>query len=98
MHARDSAERFLANEISVMRNAHADDGVGWHSIVNNLHKGRDTGPAWRLPIDLSAVPMTFVSVTGMALIFFLAKRRFSGLMAACVGAVLSYVVYLVWVP
>jgi len=42
--------------------------------------------------------MTFVSVTGMALIFFLAKRRFSGLMAAGVGAVLGYVVYLVWVP
>lgn len=72
--------------------------MGWGAIVNDLHKGRDTGPAWRLLIDLSAVLMTFVSVTGMALIFFLAKRRFSGLMAAGVGAVLGYVVYLVWVP
>jgi len=42
--------------------------------------------------------MTLVSVTGMALIFFLAKRRFSGLMAAAVGAVLCYVIYLVFVP
>ena len=72
--------------------------MGWGAILNDLHKGRDTGPGWKLLIDFSAVLMTFVSVTGMALIFFLAKRRFSGLMAAAVGAVLCYVVYLVWVP
>ena len=42
--------------------------------------------------------MTLVSLTGMMLIFFLAKRRFSGLMMAAVGAVVCYIVYLVFVP
>ena len=72
--------------------------MGWGAIINDLHKGRDAGPVWKLLIDLSAILMTLVSVTGMALIFFLAKRRFSGLMAAVVGAALCYVVYRVFVP
>lgn len=72
--------------------------MGWGAIINDLHKGRDAGPAWKLLIDLSAVLMTLVSVTGMALIFFLAKRRFSGLMAAVVGAAICYIVYRVFVP
>ena len=72
--------------------------MGWGAVINDLHKGRDAGAAWKLLIDISAVLMTLVSVTGMALIFFLAKRRFSGLMAAAVGAVLCYVIYLVFVP
>ena len=72
--------------------------MGWGAIINDLHKGRDAGPAWKLLIDISAVFMTLVSLTGMALIFFLAKRRFSGLLAAAIGAVLCYIVYVVFVP
>jgi hypothetical protein len=52
-------------------------------LENNF--GRDAGDVWKLPIDVCAVPMTLVSLTGFALIFFLAKRRFSGLMAAPVA-------------
>ena len=49
-------------------------------------------------IDASAVLMTFVSLTGLALIFFLAKRRRSGLIALAVGAAACYALYLVFVP
>jgi uncharacterized protein len=72
--------------------------MGWGAVINDLHKGRDAGSVWKLLIDVCAVLMTLVSLTGMALIFFLAKRRFSGLMAAAVGALLCYVIYLVFVP
>jgi hypothetical protein len=72
--------------------------MGWGAVINDLHKGRDAGAGWKLLIDISAVLMTLVSITGLALIFFLAKRRFSGLMAAAVGAVLCYVIYVVFVP
>ena len=72
--------------------------MGWGAIINDLHKGRDAGTAWKILIDICAVLMTLVSLTGLALIFFLAKRRFSGLMAAVVGAVLCYVIYVVFVP
>jgi hypothetical protein len=71
--------------------------MGWGAILNDLHKGRDTGAAWKWLIDASAVLMTLVSITGLALIFFLAKRRFSGLVSLGIGAAACYVVYLIWV-
>lgn len=67
------------------------------AILNDLHKGRDTGKPWSAMIDFSAVLLTFVSLTGLTLIFFLNKRRFSGLVLAGLGAVLCYLVYSFWV-
>ena len=49
-------------------------------------------------IDISAALMTLVSITGLALIFFLPKRRSSGLILAAVGILLCLIVYRVWVP
>jgi len=67
------------------------------AILNDLHKGRDTGKKWSAVIDFSAVLMTFVSLTGLTLIFFLNKRRFSGLVLVAVGALLCCVVYFFWI-
>jgi hypothetical protein len=72
--------------------------MGFFAVLNDLHKGRDTGIAWARVIDLSAVLMTLVSLTGLLLIFFLQKKRLSGLLAAGAGAVLCYLAYLAWVP
>jgi hypothetical protein len=72
--------------------------MGFFAVLNDLHKGRDTGKAWAWVIDLSAVLMTLVSFTGMLLIFFLQKKRPSGLLAAAAGAVVCYLAYLAWVP
>jgi hypothetical protein len=67
------------------------------AILNDLHKGRDTGKKWSAVIDFSAILMTFVSLTGLTLIFFLNKRRFSGLVLVAVGVLLCYVVYFFWI-
>jgi hypothetical protein len=72
--------------------------MGFFAVLNDLHKGRDTGTAWARVIDLSAVLMTLVSLTGLLLIFFLQKKRLSGLLAAGAGAMLCYLAYLAWVP
>ena len=72
--------------------------MGLFAVLNDLHKGRDSGKAWAILIDLSAVLMTLVSLTGLLLIFFLQKKRLSGLLAACAGALLCYLAYLAWVP
>jgi len=72
--------------------------MGMAAILNDLHKGRDSGRAWAWIIDASAVFMTFVSVSGIVLLLFLQKRRYSGLMAAAAGAVLCLIIYLAWVP
>ena len=67
------------------------------ALLNDLHKGRDTGKIWSNVIDLSAVLMTLVSLTGLTLIFFLNKRRLSGLVLVGVGALLCWMVYSFWI-
>jgi hypothetical protein len=71
---------------------------GFVAVLNDLHKGRDTGKAWAWIIDVSAALMTLVSLTGLVLIFFLQKRRLSGLLAVGIGALLCLLVYWIWVP
>lgn len=71
---------------------------GLVAIMNDLHKGRDTGHGWSIMIDVSAILMTAVSITGIALIFFLQKRRRSGLLIAAIGLIACYAVYAIWVP
>ena len=72
--------------------------MGLVAVMNDLHKGRDSGKMWGWMIDLSAVLMVLVSVSGMVLIFFLAKRRVSGLVVALLGALACYAVYVIWAP
>lgn len=72
--------------------------MGFVAIINDLHKGRDSGRAWSLVIDLSAALMVFVSLSGLVLMFYIHKRRASGLIALACGAVLSYLIYVAWVP
>jgi len=68
------------------------------AVLNELHRGRVTGPAWSWVIDVSAVIMTVASITGLALLFFYRRRRFSGLLTAVVGSVVVLVIYLFCVP
>ena len=67
------------------------------AVLNDLHKGRDTGKKWSAVIDLSAILMTLVSLTGLTLIFFLNKRRSSGLLLVAIGAMLCCFVYFLWI-
>lgn len=45
------------------------------SILNDLHKGRHTTPAWKLFIDVTAILSAIVAVTGFLLVFFLKINR-----------------------
>jgi hypothetical protein len=69
--------------------------MGLVAIVNDLHKGRDSGGAWAQIIDVSAVLMMLVSITGLTLIFFLHKRLALGLWMLGLGTVACGAVY-VW--
>jgi hypothetical protein len=71
--------------------------LGFVAVINDLHKGRDTGTAWSKVIDISAGLMTLVSVTGLILIFFLQKRLATGLVSLTIGTILCLAVYLIWV-
>ncbi len=68
------------------------------AVLNDLHKGRDSGPGWSWVIDVSAILMILVSVTGLVLLFFLKKQRTPGLAVTLIGTVLLVVAWFVWVP
>jgi hypothetical protein len=72
--------------------------MGAIAVMNDLHKGRDSGTGWSWLIDAAAVLMTLVSLTGFALIFFLPKRLPSGILLAAVGVAICGLVYFVFVP
>jgi uncharacterized protein len=59
---------------------------GWVGVLNDLHKGRDANHSWKWLIDVSAGFLALISFTGLALQFFLRKRRRSALSVAIVGA------------
>ncbi|HUQ70216.1 MAG TPA: PepSY-associated TM helix domain-containing protein [Planctomycetaceae bacterium] len=68
------------------------------AVLNDLHKGRDTGRSWSLVIDLSAGLMGLSAVTGLVLLFYLKRRRVAGLVTALVGTVAIVAAYLWLVP
>lgn len=57
------------------------------AFFNDLHKGRDTGFAWSVVIDVVSLLTVFLSVTGLVLIFYLRRRRATGLLTALGGTV-----------
>jgi uncharacterized protein len=71
--------------------------AGFVGIINDLHKGRDTGRAWSVFIDIAAILMTLVSLTGILLLLFVKKRRGSGLIVAMIGLIIAYLVYAIWI-
>ena len=50
---------------------------GWVAYFNDLHKGRNTGIAWTIFIDVIAVAVLFFSITGLVLLWIQARQRTS---------------------
>jgi uncharacterized protein len=71
---------------------------GFIAAINDLHKGRDTGPIWSAVIDISAVVLTVISLTGLTLVFYLKLRRKPGLVVSLIGAAVIVAICLYWVP
>ena len=71
---------------------------GVAAIVNDLHKGRDTGRVWSVVIDLAAAVLVFISLTGLILLYFVHKYRVAGVILCAAGALAAYLAYAVAVP
>ena len=72
--------------------------MGLVAIMNDLHKGRDSGQVWSWVIDVTALLMVFTSVTGLMLLFYLRLKRFSGAVTAIVGTIVFVIIGMFWVP
>lgn len=91
-----SADAFVTRETGEYELS--ETRLGLVAVMNDLHKGRDSGSGWSWVIDVSAVLMSLVSLTGIILILFLKRKRISGLVIALVGAILCYLIYAIFVP
>ncbi len=84
-------------DIFVDRSSGKYDGVinasGFIAIVNDLHKGRDSGEAWSWIIDLSALLGVIVSLTGFGLLLYLRRRKRAGLLTSLAGALLMVAIW-----
>lgn len=68
------------------------------AILNDLHKGRHSGPYWSLLIDGSALLIIALSLTGLVIMLQQAKWRISGLFTALAGILAPWLLYLLCVP
>ena len=71
---------------------------GLVGVINDLHKGRDSGPVWSLVVDVSAVLLVVISLSGLILIFYLKLRRVPGVVVAVAGGLVVGLLYWFGVP
>jgi hypothetical protein len=67
------------------------------ALLNDLHKGRNTGLPWRIFIDVFAAACTVFSVTGLLLLQIHARRRISTWPLVVAGLAIPVVVILLLV-
>jgi hypothetical protein len=72
--------------------------MGVMAIMNDLHKGRDSGAVWSWVIDITAGLMVFVSITGFVLLFYLRRKRFAGTVTAVIGTIVLVAIGMLFVP
>ena len=75
-----------------------ETSLGLVAVINDLHKGRDTGKKWSYLIDAAAIFMSLVSLTGIVMICFMKKKRFTGFILVIAGLLICYLVYYFLVP
>lgn len=68
-----------------------EDAQGSLAVLNDLHRGRDSGGAWAWLIDLSGGFLALISLTGLGLLLYLKKVRVAALVTMGAGAVLVVV-------
>ena len=66
---------------------------GFLAVLNDLHRGAETGAAWHTLIDISALFLIAVSLTGITLLYFVYKHRVAGYLLAAAAAALCLLLY-----
>lgn len=91
-----SADAFIVRKTGKFELTELKMGMG--AVLNDLHKGRDSGKGWGWLIDVSAVFLVLVSLSGLVMLLFLKKRKVSGLLIAILGGTICWLIYYMLVP
>lgn len=81
-----SADGVIARPSGALTLTIVDEGS--LAVMNDLHKGRNTGTVWARVIDIAAVFLVVLSLTGIGLFLYLKRLRVAGLLTAFVGTIL----------
>ncbi|MBC7804932.1 MAG: PepSY-associated TM helix domain-containing protein, partial [Akkermansiaceae bacterium] len=68
------------------------------AAMNDLHKGRHSGAVWSKVVDISAIFLVIISLTGLGLVFFLKRLRVAALITVCGGIALTLLLIRFFVP
>ncbi|WP_373960609.1 PepSY-associated TM helix domain-containing protein [Vibrio gigantis] len=68
------------------------------ALLNDLHKGRNSGEVWKWFIDITALLMIFFVVTGVCLLLPKKKTLNTSIRWTVLGSAISLVIYFVAVP
>ncbi len=71
---------------------------GQIGIINDLHKGMETGTAWRWVVDATAALIGFSALSGILTLVSLLKRRLAGFLTTAGGSLAVLIIYWVFVP
>lgn len=75
-----------------------NEAYNFAAVVNNLHRGRYTGPAWSWIIDISAGFIVLACLTGIVLWLALPRRRRMGVTALLLGTIGLLLIYHFFIP
>jgi hypothetical protein len=81
-----SADAFIQMETGQYTLAVAAQGPV--AALNDFHRGRDTGTAWRWLIDVSGAFLVLVALTGLGMLLYLKKIRPGALVTVVVGGII----------
>lgn len=68
---------------------------GLVAVANDLHKGRHTSDVWRVAIDVSAVLLALIALTGLLLQMLIPPRRRTALVLLGLGTLVGVTLLLV---
>ncbi|WKT61660.1 PepSY-associated TM helix domain-containing protein [Microbulbifer thermotolerans] len=74
-----------------------DTDRGWIAYLNDLHKGRDSGPVWKWFLDIFAAACVVFCLTGFWLLWQQSPRRPSTWPLTALGIVIPLVIALVFI-
>ena len=72
---RPGGDAFLTIDRATGDTAYELTTRGWVSYLNDLHKGRNTGPFWTAFIDIFALGCVVFTLSGLGLLFLYSDAR-----------------------
>jgi hypothetical protein len=57
------------------------------AVINDLHRGNNSGQAWSWLVDMSGVALAFMALTGIGIMFYLKKSRVPAFTLCAIGLI-----------